>query len=535
MKILYVPDVADWAIGGLVKAKVTHTPYNRNMIIPIHPRDAGEKASWFLSEVKNFNPDIIVYEYFRSCQQLIHNQPELKNWKSILVHHNQKDKSLFHADWNELGIKVIVTHTAKCRQKLMDKGYTNVETINHGIDLSTFTYSDVEPEIPTIGYVGRVVPWKGLKEIAESAVELNYPVLMMGKLDKMDYWETVPKEKLQFDFMGCSNEERPNAYRNMTIYVGNSEDDYEEGTLPFLEAMACGVPVVTTLNGVANDIIRHEYNALVVPFQDKEALKAAIKRLMEDKELRATLRKNAWDTVRNMPEQKMAYQYSKLFNNLMHGDELVSAIIPSTYDRKDNVHEILKSLNAQTYKHIEAIVIWDEAVYDATIMQEFRRMTDDLNITVKQFVSGEENYGLAKSRNIGIIESEGKYLLFCDSRLCPEPEAVHMFVVAMENVEVPKVWLFGNKGSDKKAFVENFSFAKRAEIIKFGMMNERINMYGGMSQEIRTRWKGQGGVFEYIQDAHARQLQGSGMNDKKRQEIIKMKMLLLKMYEGENH
>lgn len=532
MKIVYVPDIADWAIGSLVNAKVKYTPHNENFVIPIHPRDAKEKALDFLAKVQAIKPDVICYEYFRSAEQLINACPELKNYRSVLVHHNQRDKAIFHANWNDLGINTIVTHTSKCREKLNAKGYMNVETINHGINLEEFVYSEKEPEVVTLGYVGRIVPWKGLKEIAEAAIETNFPVQIMGKMDKADYWQKVPQENLRFDYFDCTNEERKDAYHNMTVYIGNSDDDYEEGTLPFLEAMASGTPVITTPNGVAKDIAVDGFNALVIPFNDKPALVAAIKRLMGDAELRSKLRKNAWNTVKNMPEAKMAYEYSRLFYNVRYKDPVVSVIIPATIDRVDQVKEIIRSLENQDYEAIEAVVVWDEYTTDmpAGILDRSSK------ITIKQIVTDQDGYNLAKARNMGVVEAEGEYLMFCDSRLLPENDAVKSFVYAGENVELEKPqWFFGDKGSQKKSFVENFSFVRRDEYIKFGMMSEQIDKYGGMSQEIRTRWIKQHGEFQFLPEAKATEMMKSSLTMQKRQDIIGSKLKLYKMYLGENH
>lgn len=538
MKILFVPDIPNWAIGGLVNAKVKYLQHHDCKIVPVHPRDAISRADEFLKIVQDFEPDIICYEYFRSASQLIQTKPELKQYKSILVHHNQRDKALYHADWNELGINTIVTHTNKCREKLEKKGYFNVETINHGIDLDFFSYYGKEPEDPTIGYVGRVCPWKGLREIAEVSKELkdekglDYPVMMMGKIDKADYWATVPQERLRFDFMDCPNEERANAYKAMTIYVGNSEDDYEEGTLPFLEALATGVPVITTLNGVARDIIKDEYNALVVDFKDKEGLKTQIERLMGDKELRAKLRKNGWNTVKNMTERKMAWEYSKLFNKVMYKQDLVSVIIPTTFDRLEETKNILTALENQAHQAIEPIIVWDEEILGDV---DKKYILKSYKLSVKNLFTNKQGYNLAMARNIGAIEAEGKYLMFCDSRLKPDKEAIETFVQSHSNMEAGRIWYFGDKGSQKQSFVENFSFISKADFVRFGFFLERIDKYGGMSQEVRTRWIKQGGTFLYIDNAKAEQIKSSSQNSKRKKDIIDMKFRLLQIYEGENH
>ncbi len=532
MKVLFVPDVLNWAIGHLVQSKVKHLNQFECKVIAVHPRDAKVQAESFMDTVRDFEPDIIIYEYFRSAEQLINAQPDLKTYKSVLVHHNQRDKALFHADWNELGIDTIITHTSKAREKLNEKGYFNVETINHGIDLDFFTYSGEEPQEKQVGYVGRIVPWKGLKEVASACEELGYPLQIMGAVDKPEYWEQVSKKNLRFDYFECTDEERVGAYHNMSIYVGNSEDNYEEGTLPFLEALACGVPVVTTPNGVAKDIIQDEHNALLVPFGDYDALKNAIKRLMEDDELRKKLRKNGWNTVKNMTEKKMAWEYGKLIHQIVHKEDLVSVVIPSTFDRVGQVNKILRALENQTYnkKAIEAIVVWDEVVdLESIVLPKLA----PVNITVRTLVTNKDGYNLAMARNLGAIESNGEFLMFCDSRLEPDMDSILVFVQAMDNLGGGRFWMFGDKGAQKISFVENFSFLKRADFFRFGMMNERINRYGGMSQEIRTRWIRQGGELSYVEQAKAKQLIKSGTDDKKRKDIIESKFQLLKMYNGE--
>ena len=43
--------------------------------------------------------------------------------------------------------------------------------------------------------------------------------------------------------------------------------------LVLLEAMACGVPVITTLNAGGSDILTHGVEGFIVPIRDVEALK----------------------------------------------------------------------------------------------------------------------------------------------------------------------------------------------------------------------------------------------------------------------
>jgi len=73
-----------------------------------------------------------------------------------------------------------------------------------------------------------------------------------------------------------------------------------------LEALACGLPVVSTDVGGVPFIVRDEQTALLVPPDDPQAMAAAIVRMYHDESLRLTLSEAgqidvaqyAWDRVR---------------------------------------------------------------------------------------------------------------------------------------------------------------------------------------------------------------------------------------------
>ena len=65
-----------------------------------------------------------------------------------------------------------------------------------------------------------------------------------------------------------------------------------------LEAMAAGVPVVTTTAGCAGEVIVDGVNGLLVPPDDPQALAAAMSRLARDAGLRASLAAAARETIR---------------------------------------------------------------------------------------------------------------------------------------------------------------------------------------------------------------------------------------------
>lgn len=91
-------------------------------------------------------------------------------------------------------------------------------------------------------------------------------------------------------------------------------------------------------------------------------------------------------------------------------EDLVSVIIP-TYKRSDKIERAIKSVINQTYKNIEIIVVDDNANYP-----EERRKTIEIVSKYKdvKFITNKENLGGALNRNVGIENSNGKYIAFLD-------------------------------------------------------------------------------------------------------------------------
>ena len=124
------------------------------------------------------------------------------------------------------------------------------------------------------------------------------------------------------------------------------------------------------------------------------------------------------------------------------------------------------------------------------------------------------------------MEAEGDLLVFCDDRLVVKQGSIGKFVRAAET----NAWMWGIKDNNRKGFVENFSAVFRKELISRGMFNERINVYGGTTQDIRTRFEKIGGFFLKPVNAHATAVAKSGSKWRRKKDIIKAKLQLFKLY-----
>jgi glycosyltransferase involved in cell wall biosynthesis len=119
-------------------------------------------------------------------------------------------------------------------------------------------------------------------------------------------------------------------------------------------------------------------------------------------------------------------------------------------------------------------------------------------------INGRKDYGLARARNIGITLASGDFLIFLDHRLLPSNySSLRLLIDACNSDE--KIWAYGSKGfvKDQAEFVENFSCIKKYEIVRAGMFMERVNIYGGMTLELKLRFAKQGFKFVNVPAALA--------------------------------
>ncbi len=137
------------------------------------------------------------------------------------------------------------------------------------------------------------VPMKGLVFLLEALakVRTDHPsahLVVVGRL-RPDSRVAPVVERLDLGdavrfVAGESDERIVELYAEASVAVVPSL--YEGFSLPAVEAMACGVPVVATTGGALPEVTgRHEESVLAVPPGDAEALASAVRRLLDDREL----------------------------------------------------------------------------------------------------------------------------------------------------------------------------------------------------------------------------------------------------------
>lgn len=516
LKVLAISDKKDTAIDRLCKGVI---PYHDNLdykVLDFHPkRPDPEQIARLKAELPT--TDIIDAQYFRTIEKIRELFPEAKDIPTILTHNNPY--SVVESDWNTY--QVVVGNNRSITADLESLTKSRVEYIPIVVDPYFWQFNDdYKGERSVIMVANRIESKKGILPVAKACKELGIKMYLVGAISQQEYFMEVMDTGVVHYAQEVPDEELRKLYYKAGVHVCNSVDNFESGTMPILESMFCGVPVITREIGHVPDI-KTDDNMVINDHdsEDVDHLVDLIRNTLADKNKLEKMRQEAWFSIKDRNFERRAYMYQKLYRELLP-DDPVSVIVPVS-GKEEVTRENLNAIANQTYKNVEIIVIDDGGQDQKENIDSF---AETVSMPVRYIRLGGKGYHLAKARNMGAIEATSDILVFADQRMILAPTAVEVFV---QNLK-PKVWLYGNKGV-KKEFVENFSCLYRDDFFTFGGFNERMNMYGGLSQETRSRARRQGMVIEYVESAKATPKGKSNNRRVKKYEIMHTKTKLWKM------
>ncbi len=208
----------------------------------------------------------------------------------------------------------VVTVSDANRQYLNEIGNgagPKVFVVRNGIDLQSFSPADASPGEPfTIVAVARLVEKKGLNVLLDACRLLDdrarsFRCLILGcgplrdqlqaRIGQLDLAEQVR-------LLGSGTQGDVLAQlRRADVFalpcIVNADGNRDALPVAIVEALACGVPVVSTPVGGIPEAVRHSQNGLLVPQRDPAALADAFESLMTDASLYERLRANARPSV----------------------------------------------------------------------------------------------------------------------------------------------------------------------------------------------------------------------------------------------
>ena len=151
-------------------------------------------------------------------------------------------------------------------------------------------------------------------------------------------------------------------------------------------------------------------------------------------------------------------------------NKLVSVIVP-TFNSSNFIHECLKSIQDQTYKNIEIIVVDNFSTDDTLKIAK--------NFTKKFYETGPER---SSQRNYGFSKSKGSYICFIDSDMtlnkcviadCVALDRLHE---SYKSVVIPEksfgIGFWAKCKAHERAFYENISWMEAARFFSRNLLIE---------------------------------------------------------------
>jgi len=158
--------------------------------------------------------------------------------------------------------------------------------------------------------VARLVPWKGMSALIDVLKILNIKYLILniiGEGSEIENLKSKTKElKLEnkVQFLGkLPHNEAMSYVKAADVFVLNT--GYEGLPHTVLEAMNLGVPVITTDVCGNPEVVENNKTGLLVEYNNKEQIKGAILKLLNDGELRSKLVNNAKQSLGKFDKQEM--------------------------------------------------------------------------------------------------------------------------------------------------------------------------------------------------------------------------------------
>ena len=208
-----------------------------------------------------------------------------------------------------------------------------------GVNLDVFRRMDriaakkkinADPDHEVILFVGRIEPLKGIdiiiyaiKILLEKNPSMRVCLWVVGgnssetrdnwseELKKLEKIRKVLNIETSVKFVGRKHQsELPDYYNAAKIVVMPSH--YESFGITALEAMACGVPVITTDVTGVSDLFDKKHHALLTTANNPLLLAEKMRHLLSDEEAYAKTSKLVYDKVRDLSWEAVAQKYMEI-------------------------------------------------------------------------------------------------------------------------------------------------------------------------------------------------------------------------------
>ncbi|QSR86416.1 glycosyltransferase family 4 protein [Candidatus Methylacidiphilum infernorum] len=224
---------------------------------------AKNEGSLTLGEAVNAHP-LVVFQILSEEEERLSLPRRQRLWKAaqrLLEELKEIDFLLVPSNW--------------VKKSFIQEGFPEekIQILHYGVNVSRFKPSQSKDNVFRVICVAQITPRKGQVYLLEAWKKLKLPhaeLCLAGKIDPVMI-PLLSRYNGLFRYLGYSSHEKvASFYQNASVYVlPTLEDGF---AVSCLEAMASGLPVVTTDQNGASDVIKHGVNGFVVPIRSPEKI-----------------------------------------------------------------------------------------------------------------------------------------------------------------------------------------------------------------------------------------------------------------------
>ena len=197
--------------------------------------------------------------------------------------------------------------------------YKTKYVITDGVDLNDFypinleRFNNLKKRTIKIGWVGNS-EWSSEKEDFKGVNTILKPAIKELQKEGYKIEEYFADRQVRM----IPHDQMVNYYSNIDILVCSSKC---EGTPnPVLEAMACGVPVISTRVGIVPDALGKKQKEFILEERTKECMKEKIVSLITRPEIFKDLSEENLKNIKNWTWEKISKKFDKFFEEALKGE-----------------------------------------------------------------------------------------------------------------------------------------------------------------------------------------------------------------------
>lgn len=292
--VIYAQDPVSVGFPSVLVAKFL----NKKFLLKV----VGDYA-WEQLQIKNLSSELITLEVFQSQEysSITESRRCIERWVA-----SKTDKIVVPSEY----LKGIVKKWGVPEEKI----YVIYNSLEGDISNPNIKKENI------IFSAGRLVPWKGFDLLIEIMNELpdDFKLFIAGSGPKeSDLKSKIKNLKLENKviLLGAQNQEQMQNYFGLAkVFVLNTS--YEGLSHIILEAMQNSVPVVTTNVGGNPELIKNNFNGVLVEYNNKNQLRDAILEVIKNEELQNKFTENSHRELARFSLETMLSRLSELLKSL---------------------------------------------------------------------------------------------------------------------------------------------------------------------------------------------------------------------------